>query len=107
MVKKTDLINQLKEFLSRISKKVRVSRLIFFGSRARGHPRKYSDVDLIVVSPDFRKKKFGRSRELYDFWDLDLPVDFLCFTPEEYEEKRKSPLNIVGMAERKGINIFS
>ena len=105
MVKKTDLIFALEKFSSAVSKKIHLSALILFGSRAQGHPRKYSDVDLLVVSPDFRGKAFGRTRKLYSLWKIDLPVDFICLTPEEFEEKRGSRLNVIGIAAGKGIRI--
>lgn len=104
MVKKTDLIAELKRFSKSVSRKMRLNALILFGSRAEGRPRKYSDVDLVVVSPDFRGKSFGRTRELYSQWHLNLPVDFLCFTPEEFDERSKR-LTIARVAMQRGIRI--
>ena len=105
MVTKTALIRELKAFLGKISSRVKVTDFILFGSRAHGQHRKYSDVDLLVVSPDFRGKAFRRSHDLYDYWKLDLPVDFICLTPEEFKEKSKSRLNVIGVATRTGIRV--
>jgi len=41
---------------------------------------------------------------LYDDWNLDLPVDFICYTPEEYKKLAKQ-ITIVREAERNGIEI--
>ena len=76
------LIRELKDFRRRISTRYGVQRMILFGSRARGSPHRHSDVDLIVVSPKFKRKNIvERASPLYMEWDLDLPVDFLCYTP--------------------------
>jgi hypothetical protein len=37
-------------------------------------------------------------------WTMDYPVDFLCYTPEEFEEKR-SEISIVRHAINEGIAI--
>ncbi len=80
------LMRDLRRFRRKIAKRFRVERMILFGSRARGTPRRPSDVDLIVVSERFRRKgAIERASPLYLEWDLELPVDFLCYTPEEFE----------------------
>lgn len=106
MVKKDDLIRRLREFVSAVSAKVGVKAVFLFGSRASGRPRKDSDVDLVIVSPSFRGKKFHqRASRLHDLWSIDLPVDFLCLTPEEFEEKKHWVSSVAGIASRTGIRI--
>jgi len=79
--------------------------MYLFGSMASGKSHKCSDVDLIVVSKKFRGKGIlDRSPTLYMNWDLDYPVDFLCYTPEEFE-KRKTKVSIVKEALEHGISI--
>jgi hypothetical protein len=39
-----------------------------------------------------------------DVWTMDYPVDFLCYTPEEFEEKRKE-ISIVRQALKEGVAI--
>ena len=80
--------------------------MFLFGSYATGKTRKWSDVDLVIVSPKFRKKKsYQRARRLYDYWDLKYPVDFLCYTPEEFN-KLKKQITIVKQAVETGIEII-
>ena len=79
--------------------------MVLFGSRAWGKPNKHSDVDLILVSEKFRRKRWlNRSPDLYMMWDLKYPVDFLCYTPEEFERKKKQ-FGIVQQAVKNGIII--
>lgn len=79
--------------------------MILFGSRARGKVHRYSDVDLLIVSEKFRRKDvIDRAYPLYLEWDLDYPVDFLCYTPEEFRRLSRR-VSIVREALREGIAI--
>ena len=40
-------------FIRDLEEQIRVEKVILFGSYARGTPRPFSDIDLIVISPDF------------------------------------------------------
>jgi|SRR3989344_4613248 len=102
---KKEIIRQLKVFKKRMSLEIPVEKLIFFGSRASGKPQKWSDIDLVVVSPSFRhKKSFKRAVGLYHMWTLDYPVDFLCYTPDEFNELSKHT-TIVRAAIKEGVEI--
>jgi len=79
--------------------------MIFFGSRAGNNYNKYSDIDLVIVSPRFKKlKSFQRPATVRLKWNLKYPVDMLCFTPEEFERKKTAP-SIVKEALENGIEI--
>ena len=79
--------------------------MVLFGSRARGTPHKWSDIDLLIVSDTFKKLKFRRrATKMYDYWDLHYPVDFLCYTSEEFKKFSKRP-TIVATAVEEGIVI--
>ena len=102
---KNDLITELKQFKKKISKDTNIAKLIFFGSRALGECHEDSDVDLIIVSKKFNKvSMLKRSPELYIKWHLDYPVDFLCYTPEEFDRLSKQ-VSIVSHAVKEGIEI--
>lgn len=107
--KRDNLIKKLKKFKEMISKKYGVEKVILFGSRVSGKSNKDSDVDLIVVSKDFVGRSIlKRSPGLYLEWhlnsNLDYPVDFLCYTPEEFN-KLKKQITIVREAVKEGIEI--
>ena len=66
---------------------VKASRIILFGSHASGDAREGSDIDLVVVSEDFRRKDFwGRidvlSEAIYEVFE---PIEAIAMTPEEWE----------------------
>jgi len=55
------------------------------------------------VSRKFKGKNFhSRFKGLWLKWDLDLPVDFIPYTPEEFD-KLKKEVSIVSEALREGI----
>ena len=99
--KKSALLKELSDF----KKKNGIEQMYLFGSRASGKVHKDSDVDLIVVSKRFRGKGLlGRAPPLYIKWDIHYPVDFLCYTPQEFN-KLKKQITIVREAVRNGIKI--
>lgn len=99
--KKSKIIEQLKEF----KKQNKIDKMYLFGSMATGKTHKYSDVDLLVVSKHFRRKNIlQRSPKLYMRWNLEYPVDFLCYSPEEFK-KLKNQITIVRQAVKEGIEI--
>lgn len=99
------VIKNLKKFKQNLGKNIHINKVIFFGSRVRGKPHKDSDIDLIIVSKDFKGKKFRyRALGFYEYWDLDYPVDFLCYTPEEFKKLSKQ-VTIVSEAQKEGIVI--
>lgn len=105
MDKRKDIIMKLKVFKERLSDEIPIEKMIFFGSVAHGRGKEYSDIDLIIVSPKFRGVKFReRPLSFYKYWQLNLPFDFLCYTPEEFKE-RKRGINIVREAVKTGIAI--
>jgi predicted nucleotidyltransferase len=102
---RTALIMDLQRFYRRIARRYQIERMILFGSQARGDAREDGDVDLIVVSPRFRRKNpIDRAYPLHLEWDLGRPVDFLCYTPDEFRDLLRRP-SIVREAMREGIPV--
>ena len=103
MDKKT-LLRELSKFKDKIKEKYAVQKVILFGSRATEKYRKDSDVDIIIVGKFEAKGNAQRAPPFYKDWNLDLPVDFICYTPEEYASLAKR-ITIAREAKRKGIEI--
>ena len=105
MDKRQGLVRRLKNFKELVNNEIPIQKILLFGSFARGKTHKWSDVDLIIVSSKFYgEKTYKRARRLYDYWNLNYPVDFLCYTPEEFN-KLKKQVTIVREAVNKGIEI--
>lgn len=104
MDKKKDL-KILKEFKEKLSREMPIKKIILFGSRAKGKVHKWSDFDLVIISDGFKGiKSFRRGSKLYDYWKENYPVDFLCYTPNEFN-KLKKRITIVKQAVEEGIEI--
>ena len=83
----------------------RIERAIIFGSRARGDHLEESDLDLILVSGDFEGVFFtDRSSQVHRYWDGYLGLEVLCYTPGEFEKKRRR-IGLVQDALREGIEV--
>ena len=99
------LVKALKGFKEMICQKYDIREMILFGSQVSGEADENSDIDLIVVGEEFKgKSPLKRPVVLYLEWTMDYPVDFLCYTPEEFEEKRKE-ISIVRQAIKEGVVI--
>ncbi|HDN64714.1 MAG TPA: nucleotidyltransferase domain-containing protein [Methanosarcinales archaeon] len=100
------LISKLRAFALTVSERVDITKMIFFGSRTTGKAHKDSDIDLLIVSQSFRRVNFWkRAIALYDYRDLDCPVDFIFFTSGEFEKKIRG-VTIVSGAVKDGIEII-
>ena len=103
MDKQKYLIRNIKNFIANLMKDFKIERIVFFGSGVTKKFTSHSDIDLIIVSDNFKGMNFfERAAKMYDYWDIDLPVDFLCYTLEEFEKLRKK-ISIVREALQNGV----
>ena len=51
--KKIDIKKIIKVYLKKFPKDIKVKGVFLFGSYVRGEAGKHSDVDIIIISPDF------------------------------------------------------
>lgn len=105
MVGRKALMAELECFKSRLQNTMVVSKTVLFGPLAEGKGTKDSDVDLIIVSEAFKNYDFiQRAAKMYDYWTSEKPVDFLCYTPDEFNSLRKK-VTIVRHALKRGISV--
>jgi len=94
---------RLTRFRRRLEAMIPVERLIVFGSTVAGPRHADSDVDLILVSAAFRGQDYReRYPPLADLWEEGAPLDLICLTPEEFEERRQG-ITLVSVALREGV----
>ncbi|MFQ5613754.1 MAG: nucleotidyltransferase domain-containing protein, partial [Anaerolineae bacterium] len=101
------LEEHLDRYLTEVRRKFRVQRAILYGSYAAGAPRPDSDIDLIVLSEDFRgMPRLRRHQELgWLAWQARTAyISPLGFTPEEYVTA--SPASLLGEVRESGITVF-
>ena len=81
-----EIAHLIKEYQQKLeSSGVRVKKIIIYGSHASGKPGKDSDIDLVVISDDFKNMDLwerlcllGRARI-----GIKRPMEILGFTEEE------------------------
>ncbi len=80
-----DVLSRFKRALE--SKDIRISKLILFGSYAKGTQREGSDIDIVVVSEDFTgKNSWERIDILTDaIYEVFEPIEAIALTPEEWK----------------------
>ncbi|MDP2935510.1 MAG: nucleotidyltransferase domain-containing protein [Dehalococcoidia bacterium] len=92
-------------FAEKVRRALKVETIIFFGSRVRGDYFDTSDYDFIIVSDDFHGVAFPlRPLKVYDFWDWELSLEALCYTPEEFRRKSQQT-SIVSEALKEGLEL--
>jgi len=96
-----------KTCLPRLVERYHPTRVLLFGSRARGTAlTRESDLDLLIVSDAFAGMPFLlRAGEVLWTLQAPFPVEVLCYTPEEYSRK-KEELGIVRVATEEGLDLL-
>ncbi len=92
----------LHEAVKRLVERFEPTRIILFGSQARGTADDRSDVDLLVICP-----VAGKRRDLMVAMDralsgLGIARDVIVLTPEEFERDRHIPGTIARPASAEG-----
>lgn len=79
----------LKRYKSELRKdQIRVTKMLLYGSYARGNARPHSDIDVIVVSPDLKRFPLLKRQEYLAVKTMcvDAPLEVIGYTPEEFKK---------------------
>ena len=86
----------------RLAKRFHVTKVILFGSQARGSADKRSDVDLLVVGP-LRQPRQALLLEMYrELGGREFGCDLVLLSEEEYESDRHVPGTLARPASLEG-----
>ena len=100
-----EVLIKLKRLKIKLNNRFKIQKFMLFGSRARDDWLLNSDVDVILISADFKELKFvERSAEIIGYWNSPTDLEPLCYTPEEFKRKSKE-IGIVRQAIKEGIEI--
>lgn len=81
------LESRIAGLMARLDRKFRVEKALLFGSSARGNRLSESDVDVIVVSRDFRGIPMpDRQALIQKEWNGEEEVQALAYTPDEFSQ---------------------
>lgn len=107
MIATNEVIEKVVEF---IKDKLSPEKIYLFGSYARGTPSENSDLDfLIIKNTDLPKHK--RSIPLYSLEKskrigVPIGIDFVVYTPREFEKSKNELNSLAGEVARTGKLIY-
>ena len=80
----------IQSFIGHVKEDIRVDKVILFGSYAKGNFREGSDIDLAIVSPDFKEEDCidNMARLLRKAMRVRADIQTIPFTPEEYNNPK-------------------
>ena len=79
----TKIIN---EYLSKLKGKISIDKAVLYGSYAKGCPREYSDIDLLIISCDLPEDKLKGSNGYYLnklVGDFNLDLEVIAVNPRQ------------------------
>ena len=83
---------------------IHASRAVLFGSFARGDPQEYSDIDLIVIAPEFDEcREIELVEELWLATSVDNRIEPIPCGEQEWETDGSRP--ILEIARQEGVLI--
>lgn len=86
--KRNKTIKILKDWVKKLNKSITVTHAYLFGSYAKGHATRWSDIDLAVVSPDFKGIRFYDCKTLIPFLEgMPSSLEIHPFRKKEFDAK--------------------
>jgi predicted nucleotidyltransferase len=85
-------LKEVKRFINRVKKEIKIDKVILFGSFAEKRQSEWSDIDLAIISDDFKKMNhFERMVYLgkLAWWADAVSVEALGYTLDEYKNATK------------------
>jgi predicted nucleotidyltransferase len=94
------------DLVSRVVRCVAPSRIIVFGSAARGEVGPNSDLDILVIVPDGTHRSETARKLCHALWDLGIPKDVVVATESDVEEFGEEPSLVIHPALKEGKEIY-
>ena len=92
--------------LSRLIAAAKPSKIILFGSQARGNADDRSDVDLLVVCPFEGSRRKVMSALALTMEGFGIAVDIIVLSPEEFELDKHIPGTVARPAWLEGVLLY-
>ena len=79
-------------------------KILLFGSQAKGTATAKSDIDLCIIASTNDKRSL--LTDLYCDTESDTPIDFLLYTPEEWEHSVADSQSFARKLNREGVVLY-
>lgn len=107
MIASRDVINKAVEY---IKSKLDPERVYLFGSYAKGQPAEYSDLDFLIIQktdlPAHRRETVLYGLDKTEYIGFPIGIDFIVYTPEEYEAAKNEQNSLAGEVSRTGRLVY-
>ncbi|MBI3600543.1 MAG: nucleotidyltransferase domain-containing protein [Nitrospinae bacterium] len=89
-----EIVREVQRFLAKLKEHgFHVDKIILYGSRVSGKARKYSDIDVAVVSQDFGKDRYEEGAKLFEIAARVNPlIEPVPISRESFENDTWLPL---------------
>ena len=109
MVKRrTKAESKIERFLTLLKNNCKIEKVILFGSCVRGKQKRWSDIDLAIISDDFSRMSFHERLVFLGMlaWQAKVTeIEALGYTVNEYKNATK--LDFLGEIKRTGKIIYA
>lgn len=85
-MKRAAALERIDDIKNQLIERYKPEKIILFGSSAWGG-EDINDIDIFIIKKDVPYYGADRIIELYRMMDIDAPVDFIVYTPEEAQER--------------------
>ncbi len=105
---KKKVLEVIENYRQNLEGKIKVEKIILFGSNAQDKAHRDSDIDLIIISPQFKKMDFIKRlillSKLRRGMKKTAPMDIFGYTSKEFEKLSKGSI-VLGEAKKEGVVI--
>ncbi len=85
MVIAANVEQKIQRLIQLVTKELRLEAVYLFGSIAKGDSHDCSDIDLAIVSPDFKGDSFEDSKKLFPHvLNVDTGIEVHTFRPADF-----------------------
>ena len=98
---------QLRLASDTVKKKHNAKKVILFGSKARGHLEKDSDIDLCIIIEEPKKRRIEIAREVRrDLRNyISAPLDVLVYDEKDFNERASLGITMEASIQKEGIEL--
>lgn len=86
---KRTVLKTIDNFKKKLEEKsIKVKKIVLYGSFATGKDTEISDIDLVVISDDFKEKSYWERIDLLSgaIYEVMKPIEVVAMTSEEWEK---------------------
>jgi len=84
-----EILREIGNIVQQLIHKYKPTKIILFGSAARGEYNKVNDLDFLIFQQNVPSRGLDRMRELDDLIDRKMAADMLVYRPDEFDQDIK------------------